>query len=126
MIAAGKLGLIQNIEVRSAIGRFISLGRQQQLLANKPDRQGAIAMTTVYRHVAQRGEFGSYRYEYDIENVLTSPELRNAILTSRNMTAAVARFSRIFTDILIETRATVAAELERLTGKSERAPNGEK
>ena len=116
MIAAGKLGLIQNTKVRSAVGRLTSLGPEQQTLANKPDRQSSIAMSVIYRHVAQRGEYGSYRYEYDPADVLTNAELRNAILTSRNMTSAVARFSRFFTNSLIETRAEIAAELKRLTG----------
>lgn len=119
MISAGKLGLIQDTKLRSSIGNLAYVGPQFQNLANKPELQNAQAITHTLKYVNRvPNTDGSYYYEYNERTIIGNPELRNAIFTSRNMSAAVWSFSQNFTEILINTRAEVQTGLNNLIGKN--------
>ena len=120
MIATGKLGLIQDTKLRSAVGSLPDVARQTQALAYKPDRQNDRFIGHIFKYVGRKPlADGEFVYEYDPDRILHDPELRNAILVVRNMTAAVRSFSVLFTGILVETREEVRNALHHLTGDKE-------
>ena len=116
MTAAGKLGLIQNTDVRSTVGQLLSFAKQRQTLLSAIVQQKTNFTVEIRKFIARRPDSdGSYIYEYNKDELFSDHKVRNAILNARGMAEAILRFSKQFTARLKMAKAVAQEEYDVLT-----------